>query len=194
MNNWNEIWTSGLVYEIAKTSTSLVDVCNKLGKQLNRKISVNALKSSRKRLKAQGHNLPALELQGKQESVPKWETSSDELKTHRLNQQVQDTKQALKNTLQQLHDAEEQINLLLSIKGKTTPKIIAKKNSKKLQATAVALASDWHVEECVDSATVNGKNEYNPTIAETRAQKFFEGVMWLVEHHRKSIDIDNLVL
>jgi hypothetical protein len=47
--------------------------------------------------------------------------------------------------------------------------IIPSKKSKKEQATAIVCFSDWHIEERVDSETINGINEYNPKIAEKRA-------------------------
>lgn len=59
---------------------------------------------------------------------------------------------------------------------------------------AVAVASDWHVEEKVDPTTIDGLNEYNPEIARVRAQKFFEGVWWLIHEQRKIIDCRELLL
>lgn len=51
-------------------------------------------------------------------------------------------------------------------------------------ATAVALASDWHVEERVDPKTIDGMNAYSPAVAERRARRFFEGIEWLVREPR----------
>lgn len=50
-------------------------------------------------------------------------------------------------------------------------------------ASVVVLASDWHVGESVDPATVNGKNEYNPAIAERRIRKFFEKIPEYVDRY-----------
>lgn len=62
------------------------------------------------------------------------------------------------------------------------------------EATAVALASDWHVEEVIRSSTVNGKNWYTPTIARQRSVAFFERVARLVQKERQDVTITNLVL
>lgn len=59
-------------------------------------------------------------------------------------------------------------------------------------ATAVAAASDWHVEERVDPKTIDGMNEYNPTIARQRSVRFFEGVEWLIREQRPLFQIADL--
>ena len=64
------------------------------------------------------------------------------------------------------------------------------------EMTPVVLASDWHVEEPVDPDSVAGVNEYNLAIADKRVRKFFQAIIWQVEHHRASgrILIRDLVL
>jgi hypothetical protein len=62
------------------------------------------------------------------------------------------------------------------------------------EATAFAIASDWHVEETVRPETVNGLNDFNLTVADQRIEKFFSSVLRLVEIERAGTDIDKLVL
>lgn len=62
------------------------------------------------------------------------------------------------------------------------------------RAVAVAVASDWHVEEVVDPRKVQGMNEYNPIVAEVRAQRFFEGIAWLVREQRHMFEVRQLAL
>ena len=62
------------------------------------------------------------------------------------------------------------------------------------QATAVIVLSDWHVEETVDPATVNGLNEFNLDIADRRIQKTFENAVTLLEAARKLSNIKDLVV
>ena len=62
------------------------------------------------------------------------------------------------------------------------------------EATAFAVASDWHFEETVHSANVNGMNEYNTTIAKERAEKFFINIVKLIKIFKKESEINNLVL
>ena len=62
------------------------------------------------------------------------------------------------------------------------------------EATAIVLASDWHVEESVRKASVNGVNEYNLDIAKQRADTFFARIERLVEVFQKDIAIPHVVL
>lgn len=48
-------------------------------------------------------------------------------------------------------------------------------------AIAMAVASDWHVEEPVIAATVHGLNEYNLDVAKSRAQHFFQNLLRLTD-------------
>lgn len=61
------------------------------------------------------------------------------------------------------------------------------------EATAVMIASDWHVEEKVDLATVNGKNRYDLVLAKQRAEQFFRNGLRLVEINRQATNIKNLI-
>ena len=74
------------------------------------------------------------------------------------------------------------------------PYIIPSKNNKKENATAIVAFSDWHVEERVDPKTINNINEYNPQIAEKRANAVVQNSMKLIEKEREHSDIDTLVL
>ena len=62
------------------------------------------------------------------------------------------------------------------------------------QACPIFAASDWHVEERVIPGHVNGLNEYGPEIARKRAARFVEGVLWLLDTHRKGAVIEEAVL
>lgn len=62
------------------------------------------------------------------------------------------------------------------------------------EAVAVVLASDWHIEEPVKKASVNGLNEYNLQIAEKRVQEFFVNTVTLLEKEQIAVKIDTLVL
>jgi len=62
------------------------------------------------------------------------------------------------------------------------------------EAAAVAVASDWHIEERVDAAAVNGVNEFNLDIARERVTRFFSGVVYLIRYHEDHFAISRLVL
>ena len=85
------------------------------------------------------------------------------------------------------------IEIQKSSKSSKVPTIKSKAAGKVGNATAVIVASDWHVEENVDPTTVNEKNEYNLKIAKQRAETFFRKSLWLTNLVRSGIRIDNLV-
>lgn len=59
---------------------------------------------------------------------------------------------------------------------------------------AGALASDWHMEENVQPATVNWLNEYTPEIAQERAARFFRNYHTLIDIQRGGALIDEAIL
>ena len=62
------------------------------------------------------------------------------------------------------------------------------------EATAIALASDWHIEEEVRPETVSGMNFYNLDESKRRAEKFFSTLVYLIELEQKNTRINHLVL
>lgn len=61
-------------------------------------------------------------------------------------------------------------------------------------ATQVLCCSDWHVEEIVDPAKVNGLNEYNLDVADARIDRLVSGFLWTHELHRQKFEIRHIVL
>lgn len=59
---------------------------------------------------------------------------------------------------------------------------------------AIAMASDWHVEEVVKPSTVQMRNKYNPEIAQERADRFWRKLVMLTERNRHDTTINELVL
>lgn len=92
--------------------------------------------------------------------------------------------------------AEERVRVLQEISVALPPVKIRERErvSGLREATAVALASDWHVEEVVESRKVSGANAYNLQIAEARIHRFFDGLRWLLSYHRQGFTIRELVL
>lgn len=62
------------------------------------------------------------------------------------------------------------------------------------EATAFAIASDWHLGAVVRPEMVNGLNEYNIAIGKERIKRFFEGVVTLSNKERQNVSITDLVL
>lgn len=62
------------------------------------------------------------------------------------------------------------------------------------EAVAVALWSDWHLEEEVKKGWVGGKNEYNLTIAQKRAEECVQNTVRLLKKEQKDARIDRLIV
>lgn len=88
----------------------------------------------------------------------------------------------------------EDLETILSVKDQVNTYTIHMSKSTGGEAVAVAVASDWHVEENVDPETVNGTNEYTMAIAKKRAEKFFQHTLQLVQKEQQAVKIDTLVL
>ena len=62
------------------------------------------------------------------------------------------------------------------------------------EATAIAIASDWHCEEPVTLESTNGLNEYNLDVFDTRSKWFFRNLHNLMDKEARDVPIRNLVL
>lgn len=62
------------------------------------------------------------------------------------------------------------------------------------ESTAFMIWSDWHIEELIKSATVNGINEFNLDIAEQRIRNLCVNGVKLLQTCRTSTKIDELVI
>jgi hypothetical protein len=71
---------------------------------------------------------------------------------------------------------------------------ISKRESSKSEATAIVLASDWHVGELVESSSIGYVNEYNKDIARQRGEEFFKNTLRLIQIFEKDIEINTLIL
>lgn len=77
-----------------------------------------------------------------------------------------------------------------------SPRLLVYKKAawERFDAVACALASDWHVEEPVDKASVHGKNEYNLDIAKSRAEHFFKNLLKLTDMMARDTKITTIWL
>lgn len=62
------------------------------------------------------------------------------------------------------------------------------------EATAIAIASDWHCEEPVTAESTNGLNEYNLEVFDTRSKWYFKNLRKLMDKEARDVRIRNLVL
>ncbi len=95
---------------------------------------------------------------------------------------------------ERLTELERELAAALDMRAGISTFEIKNSKSKSGEATAVVLASDWHVEERIDGATINGLNEYTLAIAEQRIHAFFVNTARLIESKQKSITVKTLIL
>lgn len=113
----------------------------------------------------------------------------------RLSVKAKEADRKYQHLMRELERAEERLNVALAISQHHQPARIQSNPSRKGgEAVAIMLASDWHVGERVDPATINGLNEYSPETASRRAANFFCNGLKLIEKERKDVAIDTLVL
>lgn len=62
------------------------------------------------------------------------------------------------------------------------------------EAVAMMVLSDWHVEERVTLKSVNGKNSFNPEIAESRAIHCFQNGLRLTNMFARDVNIHTIIL
>lgn len=62
------------------------------------------------------------------------------------------------------------------------------------EATAITVASDWHIDEIVDGAAIGEVNNYNLEIARERIKKYFQYTLRLLNMSRTESKINTLVV
>jgi hypothetical protein len=188
--------------QIARNSRSLTEVARKLSAETGMSITAAGIGAGFRRLRIKGVSVPRpgevlgadlidtvapVTIDPELAKVPD-KPSRRELEIHRLRTAESEHKKLRKDLLKELKLSDERLEVALAISNPAKPPAITRreKASNLREATAVVLASDWHVEETVDPKTINGKNTYNPSIAATRSEKFFKGVEWLINFSSSS--------
>lgn len=196
--DWNIVFARGgaVVKKLAQETHGLVELAEKLALHFDMAIDGTALRHAYRRRKLS----PQLKLLFQKPEQTPDQAADAALETFRRQQSDSSAKRASHALAGKVHELQRQLQVALDTKagmsGLPSIKLAHKTRSpsKRLEATAVVLASDWHIEEQVDPAAVNGRNEYNLDISRKRAEKFFRATLWLLEHNRAGFDIDNLVL
>lgn len=93
-----------------------------------------------------------------------------------------------KNVVEMLRVERERNRFYEALKGPVRePRILRSERKSGLrEMTAVAMGSDWHVEETVEPVKAGYRNEYNLAIADASIKRFFRAQIDLVHHHRAS--------
>lgn len=95
----------------------------------------------------------------------------------------------------QLSTTERELEIALGLpRHVDTAPIRPSASTKTGEACAVLVASDWHIEEPVDSVTVNRQNFYNLAESKRRAEIFFANGLKLVRVHQAAIAIPRMIV
>lgn len=109
--------------------------------------------------------------------------------------EVADLKKQIKRYQQTVEELDSQLGIVSALKS-TSPgtDTYAVKSSGKHDAAAVAVLSDWHVEETVDPKTVSHLNTFDLAVADRRIEKLIGSILRITEIERHGRDIPVLVL
>jgi len=108
--------------------------------------------------------------------------------------ETSDLKRKIERYQQLVAELEGQLNVASALRRKPKKGSMKPVTLSTGEAVAVFCASDWHVEETVTSASTNGLNEFNLTIAEERIRTFFTSSVRLTEIQRSGCDIREAIL
>jgi len=121
--------------------------------------------------------------------------SVDDLQKKRKESvEANDTKKHLNTVLKENDELKKLLSIKEEVPNFKNVQIVASKTGGNTEATAVVLASDWHLEQRVDPEKIMYPNEYNLEIAEKRAKQFFQGTLVLLREAEQNVKIKNLVL
>jgi len=82
-------------------------------------------------------------------------------------------------------ESEKRLDAILAIQGNPTSRYFKALRKSKARGVAVVVpATDWHVEERIESAAVNGKNHFDLAEAEARIERFYGKVLELIDWQR----------
>lgn len=98
----------------------------------------------------------------------------------RLRVQLRDAKRENKLLAERTSKAEELLELAMAVKDPRQPAKIKSRSRGKREGCPGFLVSDTHYGEVVFKDRVNGLNEYNKMIAESRSHKLARGIAWLI--------------
>lgn len=122
----------------------------------------------------------------------------DPVAKHEEKTRVAKAEASIKELVEQLKQSEARNRIWDAIsRSKEVPKIVrVEKTSGLRDVCAVALATDHHIEEPVLPESVGNRNEYNLQIADRRLERYFQAIIWNIQHHRasKRLSIRHLLL
>lgn len=118
----------------------------------------------------------------------------DELKSSMKKKEEINLKQKYDLLLKQYQAKIEELNSVKSVPPINTFEIPAYLPLGNNEATAIIVASDWHIAETIKPEEVNGLNEYTIEIAKQRGEQFFQNAVRIIDVLGKDIPIKHAIL
>lgn len=114
----------------------------------------------------------------------------------RLRSELASYKGRYKAALQQIDAERERADAMAGLSGikAVRPALSKSVKGRKHAATVIVLLSDWHVEELVRGETVNFLNHFDLDVADRRIAELSERFAVLLEHERRLVQIDRVVI
>jgi hypothetical protein len=117
-----------------------------------------------------------------------------DLDLNKLRDKGKETVSQYKIALRKVADLEREKDALVAIRASAKTVEIKPSKHTASEATALWLASDWHVGEKVTFGQTNGINEYTPTISQARGEAFFHNGLKLTKLQGQGVTIKTVVL
>lgn len=120
-----------------------------------------------------------------------------DIELQKLQQRAADSGRKYKDAMNEIVRLNNELTLFTAATDHTRyfrPVIIKPKRGGKGEATAMVSVTDWHFEETVDLAAVNGVNEFNLEIAQKRIARLWQSIAGIIDMCRSKSKIDTLVL
>jgi hypothetical protein len=113
----------------------------------------------------------------------------------RRTQDLRDERRQKRDLAKTVAKMDKEIEAALAVsKHRASYKITHDTKVGESEAVAVALASDWHIEEVVHGYQVADLNSFNEQVCLTRVQRYFRHLVKLVKKERQGTTIETLVL
>lgn len=129
----------------------------------------------------------------KKTRTPKELVNQDRL-IARLRSEVKDTKRKYIHLLSDHERLEALYEAMLSKRTKPSEILLDPVSKRDDEAVAVAVLSDWHVEERIKPNSSNFGNEYTLAIARSRSEQCFVNIVKLLRQEQVSVEIKTLVV
>jgi hypothetical protein len=113
----------------------------------------------------------------------------------RLREELTAMRRKYDAALKQLDSEQQAVRNLTSLTGISAKKLDRNRpKSRRPEATAILVLSDWHVEETVDSDTCRGLNSFSLEVADRRIKQLVQKASMLIEHEKSLTGIRRIVV